>query len=136
MLKIKSNVTMNPEIDAVLENNVALFLEDWNGECYANGRVYNWTTGETEKNQIKYYPVYKHDNPYAVIGYIEKHFSLDKKRRENTVKREGVGHFEVEYQDGLSGTAFYEKSLDYVIECLYKQEPHRVPESISWVYDD
>lgn len=51
-----------------------------------------------------------------------------------TVEAQGKGHFEVEYEDGLVGSAFY-CSLEMVIISLSKQTPHRIPKSISWVED-
>ena len=48
---------------------------------------------------------------------------------------ENKGHFEVSFTDGLNDIAFYEKTLDYVVQMLSRQIPYREVKSIAWVED-
>lgn len=51
----------------------------------------------------------------------------------NTVRKGNKGYFLVAFTDGLNDLAFYDRSLDTVIQSLAKQCPYREVKEISWV---
>ena len=52
----------------------------------------------------------------------------------NKVERTTVkGYFVVAFMDGLNDIAFYDRSLDQVLQSLAKQTPYREVKSIEWV---
>ena len=51
----------------------------------------------------------------------------------NTVRKGNNGFFLVAFTDGLNDVAFYDKTLDAVIQSLTKQVPYREIKEISWV---